>query len=101
MNRLFSILFRLPKYLKLSWRLMTDPQTPRYLKLVVVATVLYTISPFDLIPEIFLPHLGFGDDLLLLFLSLRNLIRNSPQEIVTQHAREIAQTYDKKRQEST
>lgn len=80
---------------------MMDPGTPRVLKLVVVATVIYGLSPLDLIPEAFLPHIGFGDDILLFFLSLRNLIRNSPPEVVTRHAREIARTDGRQNGDST
>ncbi len=80
---------------------MMDPRTPRALKLIVVATVLYVLSPFDLIPEAFLPHIGFGEDILLFFLSLRNLIRSSPPEVVTHHAREIARTDGRQKREST
>lgn len=101
MRGLLSILFRLPKYLRLSWRLMTDPRTPWSLKLIVVATVVYVLSPLDLIPEAFLPHIGFGDDILLFFLSLRNLIRNSPPEVVTRHAREIARTDGRQKRDAT
>ncbi len=90
MHGLFSILIRLPQYLKLSWRLMTDPGVPWYLKLIVAAAVLYVISPFDLIPEGFLPHIGFGEDFFLFILSIWNLIRKTPEEIVTKHAQEIA-----------
>jgi uncharacterized membrane protein YkvA (DUF1232 family) len=91
MRGLFSILLRLPKYMRLSWRLMKDPQVPWYSKLIVMFVVLYAISPIDLIPEYLLPHLGFGDDLLFFLLSIQQLIRSSPKEVVTQHAKEIAE----------
>lgn len=81
---------RLPQYLKLSWRLMTDPGVPWYLKLIVAAAVFYVISPFDLISEAFLPYIGLGEDFLFFILSIRNLIRKTPEEIVTKHAREIS-----------
>ncbi len=90
MHGLFSILIRLPKYLRLSWRLMVDSRVPWYLKLIVVAAVLYVLSPFDLIPEAFVPHFGLGEDLFIFLLSIRNLIRKTPEKIVTKHAREIA-----------
>ena len=91
MRGILSILFRLPKYLRLSWRLMKDPHVPWYSKLIVLLIVLYAVSPVDLIPEYLLPHLGFGDDLLFFLLSIQQLIRSSPKDIVVRHAREIAQ----------
>ena len=94
MRGIISILFRLPKYLRLSWRLMKDPQVPWYSKLIVMFVILYVISPVDLIPEYLLPHLGFGDDLLFILLSIQQLIRSSPKEIVTRHAKEIAEKAD-------
>ena len=89
MHGLFSILTHLPRYLRLSWRLMWDSRVPLYLKLIVFAAVLYGLSPLDLIPEAFVPHIGFGEDFLFFLFSIRYLIRKSPEEVVTQHAREI------------
>ena len=91
MRGLFSILLRLPKYLRLSWRLMKDPQVPWFSKLIVMIVVLYALSPVDLIPEYLLPHMGFGEDLLFFLLSIQQLIRSSPKEVVTQHAKELAE----------
>ena len=91
-----SIIFRLPQYLKLSWRLMKDPGVPRLLKLMVVAAILYAVSPLDLIPEAFVPHIGFGEDIVILLLALRTLIRSSPKEIVKRHANEISQSRGQK-----
>lgn len=91
MRGLFSIITRLPHYLRLAWRLLWDPRIPGLPKLFVILAVIYGLSPIDLIPEALLPPLGFGEDLVLLFLSIRNLIVHSPPEIVQQHAKDIAQ----------
>jgi uncharacterized membrane protein YkvA (DUF1232 family) len=79
----------LPHYLRLAWRLMKDSRVPWRLKLFVVFAVLYGISPLDLLPEAINPLVGFGEDFLILLISLWSLIRNSPPEVVKQHAREI------------
>ena len=84
-----SIISRLPKYLRLSWRLLWDARVPSLPKLFVVLAVLYGLSPFDLIPEAILPHIGLGDDIVLVILSIRNLIATSPQNIVQEHAHKI------------
>ena len=84
-----SIISRLPKYLRLSWRLLWDARVPSLPKLFVVLAVLYGLSPFDLIPEAILPHIGLGDDIVLVILSIRNLIAASPQNIVQEHAHKI------------
>ena len=46
--------------------------------------------PFDLIPELLLPHIGWGEDVVLIILAIRNLIAASPPDIVRDHARNIA-----------
>ena len=89
MRGLLSILFKLPTYLRLAWRLMWDPRAPLIPKLFLAVIILYALSPFDLVPEAVLPHFGWGEDLLFLILGIRNLIQLSPPEIVTQHAKEI------------
>ena len=85
-----SIISRLPKYLRLTWRLLWDSRIPVLPKVFVILTVLYGLSPFDIIPEVILPHIGFGDDIVFIILSIRNLIAASPQNIVQEHARKIA-----------
>jgi uncharacterized membrane protein YkvA (DUF1232 family) len=86
-----SIILKLPQYLRLSWRLMWDARTPMGPKVWVMLAIVYTLSPLDLIPDFLLPIVGYGEDLILVILSLRNLIQNSPPELVKEHAQEIAQ----------
>jgi uncharacterized membrane protein YkvA (DUF1232 family) len=90
MRGLFSILVHLPQYLRLAWRLMWDARTPGKLKLWVILAILYGLVPIDFIPEGLLLHLGLGEDIIFLVLSVRNLIVHSPPNIVTEHARAIA-----------
>ncbi len=91
MRGLFSILTRFPQYFRLSWRLLWDSRVPFRQKLPVIAAVIYGISPLDFIPEAFVPHFGLGEDCGIILLSLWYLIRRSPPEIVTEHARNIAE----------
>ena len=86
-----SILSRLPQYIRLSYRLLADGRVPFKLKLYVILAILYGFLPFDLIPEALIPPIGIWDDIILIILTARNLIVNSPTEIVTEHAREISQ----------
>ena len=86
-----SIISRLPKYLRLTWRLLWDSRIPLLPKVFVILTVLYGLSPFDIIPEAILPHIGLGDDIVFVILSIRNLIAASPQNIVQEHAHKIAE----------
>lgn len=91
MRGVFSILTRLPQYLRLSWRLLWDTRVPFIPKIIVILAALYGLSPFDLIPEAFLPHIGLGEDLLFMILALRNLVAKSPPDIVKEHAHNISQ----------
>ena len=85
-----SMLLNLPKYLRLSWRLLFDPRVPGLPKLFVLIAAVYGLMPFDLIPEGILPHIGLWEDLVLVIITLRNLIASSPPDVVTEHARSIA-----------
>lgn len=89
-----SIILRLPQYLRLSWRLMWDHRTPNNLKVWVMLALAYAISPLDFIPDLLLPIVGWGEDVALVILSLRNLIQKSPPDLVTEHAKAIAQKND-------
>lgn len=56
---LFARLRRLPRYLR-------DGKVPFWKKLTVLLGVAYIISPVDLMPELFIPIIGWLDDLGLL-----------------------------------
>jgi uncharacterized membrane protein YkvA (DUF1232 family) len=86
---LLSIFRHLPRYLRLSWRLMRDPRVPRHLKWIVAGALIYTASPLDLIPDFTI--VGLLEDFLVLLISVRNLVRMSPKPIVTEHAKAIAE----------
>jgi len=62
---------------------MRHPETPWYAKAVGGATLLYAISPIDLIPD-FLPGIGHLDDLLLVPLGLWLTFRMVPKPVWTE-----------------
>ena len=61
--------------------------TPIPAKLLAGITVVYALSPFDLIPD-FIPVLGYLDDVLLLPALIALTVRLIPAEIMTQCRRE-------------
>jgi uncharacterized membrane protein YkvA (DUF1232 family) len=57
------------------------PQTPWYAKLVVAATVVYVVTPVDLVPDIF-PVLGIVDDLVFIPVALAFAVRFVPAPVL-------------------
>ena len=90
MRGVFSIISRLPQYLRLAWRLLWDSRVPLWPRILVMLAALYGLSPFDFIPEAIVPHLGFGEDIVLNILAIRNLIASAPADIVQEHAHNIS-----------
>jgi uncharacterized membrane protein YkvA (DUF1232 family) len=61
----------------LLWRALRHPQAPLWLKAGAVGVVLYLISPIDLIPD-FIPFFGVLDDVVLIPLAIRFLLKHLP-----------------------
>ena len=80
-----SLLVALPRLLRLYTRLMRDRRVPLFPKGVVVGALVYLISPMDLMPDMLMPLLGQLDDVLVLYLAFRALVRLSPPEVVAEH----------------
>ena len=68
---------------QLAFRLLRDERVPTAVKLVVPATLLYLISPIDVVPE-FIPVLGPLDDAILAALVVRHLVRRAGREVVAE-----------------
>jgi uncharacterized membrane protein YkvA (DUF1232 family) len=65
--------------------LLRDPRAPKLPRALLIAAVVYAISPIDLIPEaIVTPVFGLLDDVTLLWLSARWLFKNDPDRKVDQ-----------------
>ena len=62
------------------WFALRHPAAPGWLKLGTVLIGLYVLSPIDLIPDT-LPFIGAVDDLVLVPLAIRWLLKRLPPEI--------------------
>jgi uncharacterized membrane protein YkvA (DUF1232 family) len=62
------------------WFALRHPAAPRWLKIGAVLLVLYVVSPIDLIPDA-IPFVGALDDLVLVPLAIRWLLKRLPPEI--------------------
>jgi uncharacterized membrane protein YkvA (DUF1232 family) len=58
--------------------LLRDPRVGKLPRYLVLLAVVYLLSPVDFVPEILNPVFGFLDDAVLLWLSLRWLIKSDP-----------------------
>jgi uncharacterized membrane protein YkvA (DUF1232 family) len=73
---------------RIAWKLLWDSQVPVGAKLVPILTVLYVLSPIDIIPDVFV-GLGQLDDLAILLLGTQLFIAVSPKDIVERIRAEI------------
>jgi uncharacterized membrane protein YkvA (DUF1232 family) len=62
------------------WFALRHPGAPGWLKLGTALIVLYVLSPIDLIPDV-LPVIGVVDDLVLVPLAIRWLLKRLPRDI--------------------
>jgi len=66
---------------RLLWRAWKHPLSPRWLKPAVALMALYVVSPIDLIPDV-IPFLGVVDDVVLLPLAMRFLLKRLPAHVM-------------------
>lgn len=74
----------LPNFVILLKRLVQDPRVPRKSKLILGATLVYLVSPIDVIPD-FVPGLGQLDDLIVVLLALHSILNRVDDEVVIEH----------------
>lgn len=65
-------------------RLLGDPRVPRRKKALLIALTGYLALPFDLVPD-FIPVAGQLDDVVIVALVLRSLLRSGGEPIVREH----------------
>jgi len=68
------------------WAALRHPAAPRWLKVGAAMIVLYVLSPVDLIPD-FLLGIGLVDDIVLVPLAVRWLLKRLPPEIAAASTR--------------
>jgi uncharacterized membrane protein YkvA (DUF1232 family) len=74
----------IPDCLVLVKRLLADPRVPRRRKLLLVLLVAYLAMPIDLVPD-FIPVAGQLDDVILVALVLRAVLRSSGEALLREH----------------
>jgi uncharacterized membrane protein YkvA (DUF1232 family) len=81
-----ELVLLLPNLVFLFKGLLRDPRVPRGPKIVLAGSIVWLISPIDLLPE-FLPVLGPLDDAVVAALALRYVVRRASVEVAREHWR--------------
>jgi len=89
--QLVRLVWHLPNFVKLYWRLFKDRRVPLRAKAVLVAAALYVLSPVDFIPILLNPLFGALDDLGIILLAARWFISLCPPDVVQERVREISE----------
>lgn len=74
----------LPNFVILLKRLVGDPRVPRKSKLILGATLVYLVSPIDVVPD-FVPGLGQLDDIVIVLLALHSILNRVDDAVVVEH----------------
>ncbi len=79
-----SALLLIPDFVKLLFRLIKDARVPVAEKAMLLGTIVYVISPLDLLPD-FIPFLGQVDDIYLVSLVLLRMLSRTPGDVINEH----------------
>jgi uncharacterized membrane protein YkvA (DUF1232 family) len=88
--QIFRLLWHLPNFVKLYWRLFKDRRVPLRAKALLIAAALYVLDPVDLLPDFLFPLIGTLDDLAVVVLTARWFISLCPPDVVQERVRELS-----------
>jgi uncharacterized membrane protein YkvA (DUF1232 family) len=74
----------LPDLIRLVRRLAGDHTLPRGVRIRLWLLLGYLLSPIDLVPDV-IPVLGYADDVVVVALALRSVVRRAGSEALTRH----------------
>ena len=69
---------------RLVRRLAADRSLPRGVRIRLWALLVYLLSPIDLVPD-FVPVLGYADDVVVVAVALRSVVRRAGAEALDRH----------------
>ena len=73
-----------PDLLRLLRALAADPAVPRRARVGLVLLIAYLLMPFDLVPDM-IPVFGYADDVVIVALVLRSVVRAAGPEALARH----------------
>lgn len=82
--RLRDALRLVPDTLRLVRRLAADPTLPRGVRVRLTLLAVYLVSPIDLVPDV-IPIIGLADDIVLVALVLRSVVRRAGPDALDRH----------------
>jgi len=108
--KLSKLIYHLPNFVKLFWRLFQDPRVPIYQKTIpilfgafslVAATIYFVVLKMDLMPD-FLPVIGIMDDIIISVVIVFVpgawiFVKVCPKDVVLEHVERI----DKEKRKTT
>jgi uncharacterized membrane protein YkvA (DUF1232 family) len=74
----------LPDVIRLLRRLAADPTLPRSTRVWLWLLLAYVVLPIDLVPD-FIPVLGYADEVVVIALALRHVVRRAGPEAMERH----------------
>jgi uncharacterized membrane protein YkvA (DUF1232 family) len=74
----------LPDMIRLLRRILQDERTPRSSRWWLLFALGWCLSPIDLVPE-FLPVLGAADDVVVVALVLRHVLKTAGPDLIREH----------------
>ena len=79
-----DLVFAVPDIAKLLWHVVRDERVPRFVRGGLVALAAYFVMPIDVVPD-WIPLLGRVDDVVVLTVGVRTLLRRVPEPILREH----------------
>lgn len=74
----------IPDLARLLRRLVVDHALPRGVRIRLGLLLVYLVMPIDLIPD-FIPVVGYADDVLIVAIALRSVVRHAGVEALERH----------------
>lgn len=79
-----EMLMLIPNFTALMYGLIKDSRVPSIEKKILAATIVYVISPLDLMPDA-IPFFGQIDDIFLVAVSLKRILTSVPESILLEY----------------
>lgn len=79
-----ELVFAIPDIARLLWRVIRDERAPRLVRYGLMGLAAYLALPIDVVPD-WIPMLGQIDDLVVLTVGVRTLLRRVPESMLREH----------------